>query len=138
VKNVAFVKGNPITLHVVNDGVEAMAFLRKDGAYRFVPRPQLILLDLNLPKMNGREVLTQIKNDSALSAIPTIVLTVSDNPDDIQYCYEKHVNAYVIKPGDLDAFNHLADVVNKFWFTLTTFPGVMAAKSQFVDGPDAL
>jgi chemotaxis family two-component system response regulator Rcp1 len=113
----------PLTLHVVNDGVEAMALLRKEGAQSSAPRPHLILLDLNLPKMNGREVLTQIKNDSALRAIPAIVLTVSDNPADVKYCYENRVNAYLIKPGDLDAFNKLAEVVDTFWFTLTSFPG---------------
>jgi CheY-like chemotaxis protein len=82
---------NPLTPHVMNDGSEAMAFLRKEGVHSTAPRPHLILPDLNQPKMDGREVLAKIKNDSALSAIPTIVLTVSDNPDDIQYCYENRV-----------------------------------------------
>jgi len=119
----------PTTLHVVSDGVKAMAFLRNEGAYSTAPRPHLILLDLNLPKMDGREVLTKIKNDSTLCAIPTIILTASDNQRDLQYCWENRANSYIIKPGDLDAFNHLAQVVNNFWFTLTSFPA-LSSKSR--------
>jgi CheY-like chemotaxis protein len=104
----------PLTLHVVIDGIEAMAFLRKEGAYWSAPTPHLILLDLSVRGMNGRQVLAEIKNDGALSAIPMIVLTVADNPEDIQYCYETRVNSYAIKPGDRDAFNHLAQIVNSF------------------------
>jgi CheY-like chemotaxis protein len=116
---------SPLTLHVVSNGTEAMAFLRKEGVYRSAPRPDLILLDLRVPKMNDRQVIAEIKNDSALSAIPMIVLTVSDNPEDIQYCHENRVNSYPIKPDDMEAFNYLAVVVNS-WFA--TFPDV-AGKS---------
>jgi two-component system, chemotaxis family, response regulator Rcp1 len=113
-----------LTLHAVSDGIEAMAFLRKEGAYSGAPTPDLILLDLNGPKTNGRQLLAEIKNDSALSAIPMIALTASDSLEDIQYCYENRVSSYAIKRGDVDAFNRLAQVVNSFWFTLSSFPGL--------------
>ena len=116
----------PLTLHVANDGAEAMAFLRKVGIYSFAARPHLIFLDLNLPKMNGRELLTKIKTDSILNAIPTIVLSVSNDPDDIEYCYQNGANAYLVKPPNLDEFNRLAEVVNHLWFSLTSFPGEIA------------
>jgi CheY-like chemotaxis protein len=128
----------PLTLHVVSDGTEAMAFLRKEGAYWSAPTPDLILLDLNGPTTNGRQLLAEIKNRSELSAIPMIALTVSDNPEDIQYCYENRVSSYAIRPGDVDAFNRLAQVVNSFWFTVSSFPG-FAGKSRALifEGPDA-
>jgi two-component system, chemotaxis family, response regulator Rcp1 len=119
----------PLKLHVVSDGVEAMSFLRKEGAYWGAPRPHLILLNLRVPKTNGRQVLTDIENDGALSAIPMIILTVAASPEDIQYCYETRVISYAIKPRYADAFNHLAQVVNSFLASLAKFPSV-AGKSR--------
>jgi CheY-like chemotaxis protein len=101
-----------------------MAFLRQEGKYSTAPRPHLILLDLNLPKMNGREVLTKVKNDSRLGAIPTIILTASDNQNDLQYCWENRANSYIIKPGEMAAFDNLAQVICSYWITLTQFPGL--------------
>jgi two-component system, chemotaxis family, response regulator Rcp1 len=125
-----------LTLHVVSNGTEAMAFLRKEGRYWRAPTPDLILLDLNVPKANGRKLLAEIKNDRALTAIPVIALTESGNLEDIQYCYENRVSSYAIKPGDVDAFNRLAKVVTSFWFTLSSFPGLAAnARALIFDGP---
>jgi two-component system, chemotaxis family, response regulator Rcp1 len=126
----------PLTLHVVSNGTEAMAFLRKEGRYWRAPTPDLILLDLNVPKANGRQLLAEIKNDRALTAIPMITLTESGNLEDIQYCYENRVSSYAIKPGDVDAFNRLAQVVTSFWFTLRSFPGLAAnARALIFEGP---
>ncbi len=91
-------------LHVVNDGVEALAFLNRTGPYVSAPRPDLILLDLNLPRKNGREVLNEIKADAQLRDIPVIVLTISTAEEDIQTAYRLHANCYVIKPVNLDTF----------------------------------
>ena len=115
-----------ITLYVVRDGIEAMDYLRQEGTAALATRPHLILLDLNLPRMNGREVLAEIKHDAALMAIPTIVLTASDNEDDVDYCYENHVNCYLIKPGNLDAFVHLVTAINHFWSILLAAPSKTA------------
>lgn len=106
-----------INLYAVRDGVEAIAFLRKEERYADMPRPSLILLDLNLPKKDGREVLVEIKQDPDLKRIPLIVLTTSDSEDDIINSYNNHANCYVIKPLD---FVHFADVVKsieRFWFS---------------------
>jgi chemotaxis family two-component system response regulator Rcp1 len=113
----------PINLHVVGDGVEAMAFLRREGVHIHAPRPHVILLDLNLPKMDGREVLAILKKDSDLKAIPTIVLTTSDAKADIQYCYDHSASCYVRKPKDWDTYNHIVGGINSFWFTLVRLPG---------------
>jgi chemotaxis family two-component system response regulator Rcp1 len=126
----------PLTLHIVSNSTEAMAFLRKEGTCWRAPTPDLILLDLNVPKTNGRQLLAEIKNDSALTAIPMIALTASDNLEDIQYCYVNRVSSYAIKPGDVAAFNRLAKVVTSFWFTLSSFPGLAAnARALIFDGP---
>jgi two-component system response regulator len=126
----------PLTLHVVSDYTEAMAFLRKKDTYRTVPTPDLILLDLNVPKTNGRQLLAEIKNDSALTAIPMITLTASDNLEDIRYCCQNRISSYAIKSGDADAFNRLAKVVTSFWFTLSSFPGLAAnARALIFEGP---
>jgi two-component system, chemotaxis family, response regulator Rcp1 len=126
----------PLTLHIVSDGTAAMAFLRKEGTYWRAPTPDLILLDLNVPKANGRQLLAEIKNDRVLTAIPMITLTESGNLEDIQYCYENRVSSYAIKPGDVDAFNRLAQVVTSFWFTLSSFPGLAAnARALIFEGP---
>jgi two-component system, chemotaxis family, response regulator Rcp1 len=112
----------PINLHVACDGVEAMAFLRQEGAYVQAPRPNLILLDLNLPKMDGREVLNKIKADKNLKIIPTIILTSSELDADIQHCYENSANCYIRKPRDWDVFEHVVKSVNNFWFVLAQLP----------------
>jgi len=112
----------PINLHIVGDGVEAMGFLRQEGDYVHVPRPNLIFLDLNLPKMDGREVLAKIKADENLKSIPTIILTSSDLDADIQYCYENNANCYLKKPTDWDTFDHVVRAVNSFWFGLAKLP----------------
>jgi chemotaxis family two-component system response regulator Rcp1 len=109
---------NPsVQLHAVYDGVQAMAFLRREGRHVLNPRPALILLDLNLPKMDGREVLAHIKADDSLKAIPTIVLTTSSAIADIEKMYQLHANCYLTKPLRLDAFESLVTSINEFWLT---------------------
>jgi chemotaxis family two-component system response regulator Rcp1 len=111
-----------IILHVAPDGVEAMAFLRHQGAHAQSPRPDLILLDLNLPKMDGREVLAHIKDDPALKAIPIVILTTSDAEADIVKSYQLHANCYLSKPVQLDSFEMLVKSVNDFWLTKAELP----------------
>jgi CheY-like chemotaxis protein len=106
------------TLHVTMDGVEALAFLRKQGKYAAVPRPDLILLDLNLPKKNGREVLEEIKQDDALSHIPIVILTTSQAELDIVESYRLHANAYVTKPVDLEQFLKVVGSIEEFWLEI--------------------
>jgi two-component system, chemotaxis family, response regulator Rcp1 len=114
----AFRATNPsIHFHVVSDGVEAMAFLRHREAYLDAPRPNLILLDLNLPKMDGREVLAHIKEDDGLKTIPTVILTTSDAEADIVKSYQLRANCYLSKPVQLDAFEKLVRSINDFWLT---------------------
>jgi len=109
-------------LNVVTDGVEAIAFLRKEGKYEKAVRPDLILLDLNLPKMDGREVLKEIKNDEKLKTIPVVVLTVSKSEEDIIRSYGLHANCYITKPVDLQQFMKVAKSVQDFWFTIVKLP----------------
>jgi two-component system, chemotaxis family, response regulator Rcp1 len=111
-----------IHLHVANDGVEAMAFLRKEGVYKSAPRPDLILLDLNLPKMDGREVLYHIKQDEDLKTIPTVILTTSEAEADIVKSYELQANCYLNKPVQLDAFDAVVKSINDFWLTKVKLP----------------
>ena len=111
-----------IHLHVACDGVVAMAFLRREGAYAHVPRPDLILLDLNLPKMDGREVLANIKKDDGLKTIPTIILTTSEAEADILKSYQLQANCYLNKPAQLDAFESLVKSINDFWLTKVKLP----------------
>jgi chemotaxis family two-component system response regulator Rcp1 len=111
-----------IHLHVVSDGVEAMAFLRRQGAYVQKPRPDIILLDLNLPRMDGREVLAHIKEDDSLKTIPTVILTTSDSEADIVKCYQLQANCYLSKPVQLDAFESLMKSINDFWLTKVKLP----------------
>jgi chemotaxis family two-component system response regulator Rcp1 len=117
------VSDKPINLHVALDGMEAMAFLRKEGAYATAPRPHLILLDLNLPKMDGRELLVKIKTDCILKAIPTIILTASDTDADLQFCYDNCANVYVKKPKDWESFVRVVRSVNRLWLALAKMPG---------------
>jgi chemotaxis family two-component system response regulator Rcp1 len=109
-----------IKLHVANDGVEAMAFLRNEGPLN--PRPALILLDLNLPRMDGREVLALIKEDESLKMIPTVILTTSDAEADIVKSYQLQANCYLSKPVQLDAFEALVRSINDFWLTKAKLP----------------
>jgi chemotaxis family two-component system response regulator Rcp1 len=111
-----------VHLHVAADGVEAMAFLRHEGSNANVPRPDFILLDLNLPKMDGREVLAQIKADPGLKSIPTIILTTSDAESDIVKSYELQANAYLAKPVQLEAFESVVRSINDFWLIKVRLP----------------
>jgi chemotaxis family two-component system response regulator Rcp1 len=114
-----------IQLNVVVDGVEAMAFLRHEGVHLHAPRPDLILLDLNLPKMDGREVLAHIKEDESLKLIPTVILTTSDAEADIVRSYQLQANCYLNKPVQLDAFETLVKSINDFWLTKVKLPQQM-------------
>jgi chemotaxis family two-component system response regulator Rcp1 len=119
----AFYEANPtIRLHVACDGVEAMEFLRRQGVHLEAPRPDLILLDLNLPKMDGREVLAHIKEDDGLKTIPTVILTTSEAEADIVKSYELQANCYLTKPVQLDAFESLVKSINDFWLTKVKLP----------------
>jgi two-component system, chemotaxis family, response regulator Rcp1 len=111
-----------IHLHVAADGVEAMAFLRQEGVYVNAPRPDLILLDLNLPKMDGRQVLALIKADPMLKTIPTVVLTTSELEADVATSYQLQVNCYLSKPAQWDAFARLVKSVIDFWLTKVKLP----------------
>ena len=106
----------------VEDGVEAMSFLRREGKYSDAPRPDLILLDLGLPRKNGKEVLNEVKTDPALMHIPVVVMTTSDLDEDILYAYKRHVNCYVTKPVDLDQFIGVVRSIEHFWFTVVKLP----------------
>ena len=110
------------TLHVVSDGVEAMAFLRREGEFADVERPDLILLDLNLPRKDGREVLEEIKNDEQLKRIPVVVLTTSKAEEDILRAYGLHANCYVSKPVDFEQFANVVKAIETFWFTVVSLP----------------
>ena len=111
-----------VYLHVVNDGVEAMAVLKQEGKLTHAPRPDMILLDLNLPKMDGREVLARIKVDENLKTIPTVILTTSADRTDILKSYELLANCYLTKPVELDQFEGLVKSINDFWLTKVSLP----------------
>jgi CheY-like chemotaxis protein len=111
-----------VNLHVAVDGVEAMAFLRREGPHVDAPRPDFILLDLNLPRMDGREVLAHIKADIDLRTIPTIILTTSEADADILKSYELNANAYLRKPVTLEAFEALVRSINDFWLLKVLLP----------------
>jgi CheY-like chemotaxis protein len=125
----AFADANQaIHLHVVPDGVEAMAFLRRGAPYADAPRPDLILLDLNLPRMDGREVLAEIKSDAKLKTIPTIILTTSESEADIVTSYQLQANCYLSKPILWEAFESLVKNINDFWLTTARLPQKEARK----------
>jgi chemotaxis family two-component system response regulator Rcp1 len=109
-------------LYVARDGVEAMAFLRKAGQYARAPLPDLILLDLNLPRKGGHEVLAEIKADESLRRIPVVILTTSQAEEDIIKTYDLHVNCYVAKPVDLDQFVKIVKSIEEFWLTIVKLP----------------
>jgi CheY-like chemotaxis protein len=110
------------TLHVVNDGDQALQFLRREGEYADAPRPGLILLDLNLPRRDGREVLAELKDDPELRLIPVVVLTTSEAEDDIVRSYSLHANAYVSKPVDFDRFIEVIRQIDDFFVTVVKLP----------------
>jgi chemotaxis family two-component system response regulator Rcp1 len=110
------------TLHVVDNGVEAMEFLHRKGKYNAAPRPDLILLDLNMPRKNGHEVLADIKASERLRAIPVVILTTSRADTDIVAAYGRHANCYIAKPVDFEAFAEVVRSIQNFWFTVVTLP----------------
>jgi chemotaxis family two-component system response regulator Rcp1 len=116
-----------IDLRVAVDGVEAMAFLLRKGRYADAPRPEFILLDLNLPKMDGREVLAHIKEDDDLKTIPTVILTTSDAEADILTSYQLQANCYVSKPVQLEEFEGLVKTINDFWLTKVKLPQTLSS-----------
>ena len=111
-------------LHRVENGVEALAFLRREGQYAGTPRPDLILLDLNLPKKSGIEVLQEIKEDADLRIIPVVVLTTSKSEEDIVKSYDLHANCYIIKPVDFDKFTVAIQSIREFWFSVVALPRI--------------
>ena len=109
-------------LNVARDGEQAMAYLHQEGSYTHSPRPVLILLDLNLPRMDGREVLAEIKKESRLCRIPVVVLSTSTSHEDVQKAYELHANCYLPKPSDLDSLVHLSRAIECFWLKNALLP----------------
>jgi chemotaxis family two-component system response regulator Rcp1 len=111
-----------IRLHVATDGLEALAFLRRDAPHAGAPRPDIILLDLNLPEIDGREVLIQVKEDDQLKSIPILILSTSESEDDITKCYQLQANCYLNKPVRLESFESLVRCINDFWLTRVKLP----------------
>jgi CheY-like chemotaxis protein len=109
-------------LHVAEDGVEAMDYLLQKGRFTSAPKPDLILLDLNLPRMDGRELLKEIKSEKQFKRIPVVVLTSSDADDDIKTAYDLHANCYITKPVDFKKFNTVIASLEEFWFSVVTLP----------------
>lgn len=112
----------PNRLHHVRDGDEALAFLRHTGSYADMPTPDLVLLDLNLPRRHGREVLEEVKRDPALMHIPVVVLTSSEAEEDILRSYRLHANCFITKPADLEELSRVVHGIEQFWFTLVKLP----------------
>ncbi len=115
-------------IHVVANGEEAMAFLYRQGDHHEAPRPDLILLDLNLPLVGGHDTLALIKKDPELLSIPVVVLTSSDAPSDVTRIYQRHANAYVVKPGNLDGFSAAMQAVEDFWLKAARLPSKMSSR----------
>lgn len=111
-----------INLNVAHDGVEAMEYLRKENQYSNKPRPDLILLDLNMPRMDGREVLKAVKEEPNLCSIPIVILTISSAEEDILLTYKHHANCYIRKPLDLNQFMEIVKKIETFWFSIVTLP----------------
>ena len=119
----AFKEGKVVnSLSVVTDGEQAMAFLRREGGFASAPRPDLILLDLNLPKKDGREVLAEVKADDKLKTIPVVILTMSQAEEDILKTYNLHANCYITKPVDLEQFLKAINLLGDFWLTVVRLP----------------
>jgi two-component system response regulator len=114
--------GLPNNLHCVGDGIQALAFLRQEGEYASVPRPDLMLLDLNLPRKDGREVLAEIKDDGDLRSIPVVVLTTSEAQEDVLRSYDLHANAYVTKPVDFERFIDVVRKIDDFFVRVVRLP----------------
>jgi CheY-like chemotaxis protein len=123
-----------VCLHVAVDGVDAMAFLKREGIHSHAPRPDIILLDLSLPKMDGREVLSRIKADQELKAIPTIVLSNSELELDVAKSYELQANCYLSKPVQLDAFQSIVKGIGDFWFNKVILPHGASGKTRDGNG----
>ena len=117
-----------LRFHVASDGVEAVSFLRREGVYGYAPRPDLILLDLNLPRMDGRQVLSVIKQDDDLKMIPTVILTTSEAEADIEAVYQLRANCYFTKPVEFDAFESLVKTISAFWLTMVRLPPQQQAR----------
>jgi CheY-like chemotaxis protein len=129
----AFRDGKPLChISVANDGLEAMDFLRKRGSFSDVPTPQLILLDLNMPRMDGKEFLEAVKADTHLNAIPVVMLTSSQSQTDIRECYQRHASCYVVKPFDGKEFAETARRVVSFWSSVVQLPNERLPLSNFV------
>ncbi len=109
-------------IYTVSDGVECMAFLRREGKYAGMPRPDLILLDLNMPRKDGRETLAEIKQDQDLKCIPVVILTISSSDEDILKAYNLYANCYITKPIDLEQFTKVVCTIEDFWFTIVKLP----------------
>jgi CheY-like chemotaxis protein len=109
-------------LHVASDGAQALEFLHREGEHAGAPRPDLMLLDLNLPRVDGRQVLAQVKSDPDLRRIPVVVLTTSPSEDDIIHAYDQHVNSYIRKPVDLDHFLDVLKAIDDYWLGSVTLP----------------
>jgi chemotaxis family two-component system response regulator Rcp1 len=110
-------------LHITRDGEQALAFLRREKPYESSPRPAVILLDLNLPRKDGREVLTEIKNEQSLRQIPVVVLSTSTRAEDIRTAYDLHANCYIPKPVDLDKLIEVGKIIEQFWLHTVILPG---------------
>ena len=115
-------RGSQVQLSIVHDGVEAMAFLRGEGKYAGAPRPTLIILDLNLPRKDGREVLAEVKQNDEFRRIPVVVLTTSKAEEDISKSYDFHANCYITKPVDLDKFFAVVGAIETFWLNTVELP----------------
>ena len=120
----AFEDGEIFNLHVVGDGEKALNFLNRRGEFSNAAVPDLILLDLNLPKKDGRQVLKEIKADPALRSIPVVILTTSNSEDDIAKCYELYANCYITKPTGLTQFNEVIKTMEKFWLSVVRLPPI--------------
>jgi CheY-like chemotaxis protein len=111
-----------VNLHVTSDGIDAMAFLNREGEYAAVPRPDLILLDLNLPRKDGRQVLEEIKECPSLKSIPVVILTTSASDEDVMRSYQLHANCYISKPVDLEGFLKVITSIDNFWLSIVKLP----------------
>lgn len=128
----------PNRLHVARDGIEGLAFLHRRAGYEQSPRPNLILLDLNMPRMDGRELLVRVKSDAQLRNIPVIVLTTSDSEADISRAYDLHANAYVTKPVDYSKFVEVTDRIVEHWFQLVRLPPHESGRNEIPTCGDSL
>jgi CheY-like chemotaxis protein len=129
------VAGVSAHLNVVHDGMEALAYLHREEKYAQALRPDLILLDLNLPKKDGREVLAAIKADANLKLIPVLILTTSEAEEDVRSSYQLNANSYIIKPVNFAGFARIARAIDGFWFSVVTYPSVGSGDAAALQGP---